>query len=147
MPDTDSCKDSERKHFSKPRQALNEIGTTIRDNKIWTLVAAMSFSDAIFAISDLATKSGILSDCEQLKLLKNCKLNTPGVLHLVGWAIIPPVFFYFEALLKHKELEPTGEPIEDARRKALADRFKAAQDLASKVWAGVFAAILFLAPK
>ena len=130
-----------------PLPAHREFVELVKNNKAWALLAIVCAADGVFAIIDLSIKPGLLTACTEKLDLKSCQFNRWGVAHLLGWTLGPPLFFFFETVLQRSKFEPTGEPTEDARRKIAADRLKALQDLGGKVWAGVLAAILFLAPK
>lgn len=128
-----------------PQPVHREFFDLISRNKGWAIVAALCAADGIFAIVDLSIKPGLLTYINNNS--KNIQLNNWGIAHVVGWAVGPPMFFFFETVLQRSRFEPSGEATEDARRKIAADRLKTLQDQGGKVWAGVLAAILFLAPK
>lgn len=130
-----------------PLPVHREFVELINRNKGWAIVAALCAADGVFAIVDLSIKPGFLTACADTRDLKTCQLNKWGIAHVLGWTLGPPLFFFFETVLQRSKFEPTGEATEDAKRKIAADRLKALQDLGGKVWAGVLAAILFLAPK
>jgi hypothetical protein len=128
-------------------QSIRELIKIIGNNKSWTVLAALCTADGIFAIIDLSIKPGFLTTCPGITELKACQLNALGIAHVLGWTIVPPVFFFIETLIKRSSFELTGDPTTDAQRKAEADRLKAMQEMGGKIWAAVLAAILFLAPK
>ena len=130
-----------------PLSLFQEFVELIRRNKGWTILAILCAADGIWAIVDLASKPGLLTACKDKEILSTCQLNNWGIGHVLGWILGPPCFFFFETVLQRSKFEPTGNPTEDARRKLAAERLKALQDLGGKVWGGVLAAILFLAPK
>ena len=129
---------------ARPVRELLEVA---RNNKGWTFVATICAADGIFAIIDLSIKPGLLTTCLVSTGLKTCQLNVLGIAHVLGWTIVPPVFFFIETLIKRSSFEPTGDATKDALRKTDADRLKAMQEMGGKIWAAVLAAILFLAPK
>ena len=126
---------------------VRELLEVARNNKGWTFLASLCAADGIFAIIDLSIKPGLLTTCLVSTGLKTCQLNVLGIAHILGWTLVPPVFFFVETLIKRSSFEPTGDAAKDALRKADADRLKAMQEMGGKIWAAVLAAILFLAPK
>lgn len=129
---------------TQPARALLEI---VRNNKRWTALAALCLADGVFAIIDLSIKPGFLSTCSPGTDLKTCRLNFLGIAHVLGWTLVPPVFFFIETMIKRSAFELTGDATKDASRKAEADRLKAMQEMGGRIWTAILASILFLAPK
>ena len=86
---------------------------------------------------------------------KKRKLRLIGVLHVLAWILLPPLWFFIEWYVIHPDLLPTAKWMaaaasiseEIARAKAEYERIKLGQDLAKGVWAAVLATVLFLVPK
>ena len=132
---------------SQSIQPFHEVFEIILNNKGWTALAVACAADGVFAIIDLSIKPGCLTTCSIPSDLKSCQLSPLGIAHVLGWTLIPPVFFFAETMIKRSSLTLTGDPVQDASRKIEADRLKAMQEMGGKIWAAVLAAILFLAPK
>lgn len=113
-------------------------------NRWLTTLGATSMLDAVFVISGL-TDSKPWS--QWLVAGNPKKLTGLGVVHVVAWTVLPPLWFFLETFIIEERLLPSEARSTNAELKAGYDRLRVAQDLAAKVWAAVLAAILFLVPK
>lgn len=119
-------------------------------NPWFPLLAVLCVLDAMFVISGLAgnTPWSKFLVAEIPKVIpKKFELTPLGIAHVVGWTIFPPGWFFIETFTIDDKLLPSAEHATDASLKAEYDRLRVAQELASKVWAAILAAILFFAPK
>ena len=135
-----------------PKPALSEVVEEAREmierNGWFVFVAILCFLDAVLIIGGLASKSQLLMHVELGQDgVKRMVLNMLAVAHVVGWAVGPPAWFFFETMFLDARLLPTDKNFDDTTRKARFERLKVTQDLGAKVWAGVFVSILFLVPK
>lgn len=113
-------------------------------NRWLAALGATSMLDAIFVISGLTDST----PWSQWLVTGNPKrLTGLGVVHVVAWTILPPLWFFLETFVIEERLLPSEAHSTDNKLKAEYDRLRVAQDLAAKFWAAVLAAILFLVPK
>ena len=70
-------------------------------------------------------------------------IATEAIFHVVFWTLVPPIFFFLEYYFidQGKILNP------NLKKDDFLKNIKTYQDMASKIWAAVLAAILFLIPK
>lgn len=113
-------------------------------NRWLAALGATSMLDAVFVISGLTDNT----PWSQWLVTGNPKkLTGLGVVHVVAWTVLPPLWFFLETFIIEERLLPSEARSTNAELKAGYDRLRVAQDLAAKLWAAVLAAILFLVPK
>ena len=122
----------------------------VRNNCKTSLAVALCLANAAFLISGLTGDvqwSPALLNTDLSGSNREVSLTGLGVAHIVGWTLLPPVWFFLETFIVQSKLLPSERHSTESALKASYDRFLLAQDLAAKVWAATLAAILFLCPK
>ena len=92
-----------------------------------TLFAIVAFGYGVFAVYQIAAAPIPEGATKRPRLPED-------IWHVMLWTFVPPLWFYFETMVIAKTPEER-------------EKIKPHQDLVSKVWAAVLAAILFLVPK
>ncbi len=129
---------------------ITKLVSLIKANPVLALVGGAGMIDASLVISGLA--GHVPWRCWFLEPIagsvsNKLQLTDVGIVHVVGWTIVPPVWFFLETFTIDDRLLPGIAHSTDPALKAEYDRLRIAQELASKVWAAVLASILFLVPK
>jgi hypothetical protein len=129
---------------------LSTFVALILGNKALAALGAVCIIDGALVISGLAGdvpwRHWFLEENASSRPTKY-RLTSLGIAHVVGWTIAPPIWFFLEAFTIDAHLLPSAARSTNPHLMAEYDRFRVAQDLASKVWAAILAAILFLVPK
>lgn len=118
---------------------LKQLFLLLKEHPAPAAFSVLLLLDAAWLIAGLSTKSSALFHGKEL-----CGV---GVAHVVLWTVGPPAWFFLETYTLGAHLLPDASHPDDPARKAGYERMRLGQDLASKVWAAVLAAILFLIPK
>jgi len=127
------------------RRSRKSLWTFAREHFALSILVAFLIAHALFLALGLQQKWPCFfnqPDCSGKRTL-----STFAALQVILWAIVPPAWFFLETYTYGAGLLPCPEHATNPSLKARYDRFRLAQDLASKFWLAVLGVIIFLVSK